>query len=286
MTALAEASVVVRTIGRPQLLRACLESIAACDPRPAEIVVVDQDPTGETRLVAEAFAESGVRRIGSDRRGRSIAANVGLRSAAHEIVFFTDDDCTVEPDWIARGLAHVGGRPELCVTGRILVEGDIFLVPVLRLDTASQDFTGRPTRADLYACNFACHRKTALELGGFDERLDTMEDWDLGYRWVKSGKSLAFEPDLVVWHHDWRTEEEMREVWRGYAVGVSRFYRRLARERDPNVLRFLVRDFRQAGRGLRGQGEWPHGRLSDPRVSFLRHLLRYLIVPSRPARRS
>jgi glycosyltransferase involved in cell wall biosynthesis len=57
MSALAEASVVVRTIGRPQLLRACLESIAACDPRPAEIVVVDQDPTGETRLVAEAFAE-------------------------------------------------------------------------------------------------------------------------------------------------------------------------------------------------------------------------------------
>jgi GT2 family glycosyltransferase len=280
MSGVVDATVVIRTIGRPDLLRACLESVAACDPRPAEILVVDQDSTDETRLLVETFADAGARRVGSDRRSRPAAANVGLRAAAHDVVFFTDDDCTVEPDWIARGNAHVSGRPDLCVTGRILVDGDIFLTPVLRRGTAPQDYTGRPHKVALYACNVACHRRTALALGGFDERLPTMEDWDFGYRWVKSGRRLAFTPEMVVWHHDWRTEEQMREVWREYAVGVARFYRRLARAGDPNVLRFFAHDFRQAARGLRGEGEWPHGRLSDPRVSFLRDLLRTLPRPS------
>ena len=42
----ADVTVVIPTVGRP-LLRQCLGSIAAADPRPAEVIVVDQSRGGE-----------------------------------------------------------------------------------------------------------------------------------------------------------------------------------------------------------------------------------------------
>ena len=282
MNSTVDATVVVRTIGRPEMLRRCLESLTACQPRAAEIVVVDQSRGGDTAAVVDAFEPAGARRVISAERGRSIAANLGLASAAHDLVFFTDDDCTVRKDWIERGAGYLAQDRALCVTGRILADGDPFNVPVTRTALRPRNWRGRPISANLYACNFACFRDSALAIGGFDEALRTMEDWDLGYRWVKSGRPMAYVPDLVVWHHDWRDAEEMDLVWRDYAEGVAAFYRKLVRVRDPAAGYFLARDIRDALRSLVGPARRPHTRLHNPRTVFVAALLRELVRPSRP----
>lgn len=282
MSSTVDATVVVRTIGRPEMLRRCLESLTTCEPRAAEIVVVDQSHGDETASVVESFGSAGARRVISTERGRSIAANLGIASAAHDLVFFTDDDCTVRKDWIERGSAYLAQDPALCVTGRILAEGNPFNVPVIRTSLRPRNWRGRPISANLYACNFACHREAAFAVGGFDEALRTMEDWDLGYRWVKSGRPMAYVPDLVVRHHDWRSAEEMDQVWRDYAEGVAAFYRKLMRARDPSVGYFLARDIRNALRSLVRPAIRPHTRLHNPRTVFVAALLRELMRPSRP----
>ena len=128
-------SVVIPTIGRAELLQACLGSVAACEPRAAEIVVVDQSSDPAVRSVVEGFAGAGAQLLISTIRDRSVAVNHGMREARHEIILVTDDDCTVDPDWLeavarqgdgiaeARPLALPEKASEAMLMGLRLAEG-------------------------------------------------------------------------------------------------------------------------------------------------------------------
>jgi GT2 family glycosyltransferase len=183
---------------------------------------------------------------------------------------FTDDDCTVAADWVAVAVAHLSAWPERMVTGRVMPVGDPRSVPTFKSTLRVEDYTNDPARCDPCASNLACMRSEALAVGGFDERiLPAMEDWDFGYRWVRAGRPMHYRPELVVWHHDWRSREEMERVWVEYGRGCGRFYAKLLRHGDAMALLFLARDVRYAayaalGRLRRGRRWW------DRRLGVLR----------------
>ena len=63
------------------------------------------------------------------------------------------------------------------------------------------------------------------------------EDNDLCYRWLRDGRPLRYEPDLVVWHHDWRTPEQLVRTHVAYARAQGGFYaKHLQGRRPPRVL--------------------------------------------------
>jgi GT2 family glycosyltransferase len=262
-------SVVVPTIGRAALLEACLMSVAACRPRAAEIVVVDQSCDEAVRSVVAAFADAGARLIVLPLRDRSLAVNHGMSEARHEIVLVTDDDCTVDPTWVAKALAHLSDDREAIVTGRVLPVGDAVAVPSLVGGEEPRDYTGEIHYDVLFGCNMACSRSRFLALGGFDERVKLAEDNDFCYRWLRAGHHLHYDPSLLIWHHAWRTPEELERHFRGYARGQGIFYAKHLRRGDLRIVRFLARDVRRSSRAmlariLRGRSEWPDARLSLP----------------------
>jgi len=145
-------------------------------------------------------------------------------------------------------------------------------VPSTRTDEVPHDFTGQRSCDGLFSGNLVLPRREALELGGFDERLETAEDNDFGYRWLVAGRPMTFDPALVVWHNDWRTPEELERLYVVYWRGQGRFYGKHLRHGDPTMLRFLARDLKkgaQAGaeRVLRGRPRW-----TDWRRGILRGL--------------
>ncbi|MFL5884581.1 MAG: glycosyltransferase family 2 protein [Thermoleophilaceae bacterium] len=257
-------SVVVPTIGRPAQLRACLESLARCEPRAAEVVVVDQSTTRETAALVEQFGRIGARRAHSDGRGVGLARNTGLREANHDVVAMTDDDCTVAPTWVATAHRLASADPGRIFTGRVLEgknEGGGGYTPSTRTDEVAHDFTGELSCDGLFSGNVVLPRRAALELGGFDERLETAEDNDFGYRWLRAGRPMTFDPELVVWHNDWRTPQELERLYVVYWRGQGAFYGKHLRSRDPMMLRFLARDLKKAvkatgERVLRGRPRW------------------------------
>src|SRR5947209_15269950 len=89
-------SVVVPTVGREQLA-VCLQSLAGCEPPPAEIVVVDQSGSDAVAEIIASFPRA--RRVSCHGRGVSCGTNLGLREAAHETVLVTHDDCAVASSW-------------------------------------------------------------------------------------------------------------------------------------------------------------------------------------------
>ena len=104
----------------------------------------------------------------------------------------------------------------------------------------------------------AFRRDLILELGGFDEALDTGRplpgggDLDMFYRVVRSGNSIVYEPTFLVFHQHRRQLAELRrqyESWgRGFMAYVSK-----SMNTDPemrSIFRELVRWwwFHQASR--------------------------------------
>jgi GT2 family glycosyltransferase len=263
------ASVVIATIGPADRVEACLKSISECEPRPAEIIVVDQSGDDAVHAAVVRFATAGARLLTTSVRGKSPAVNKGVEDARNEIVLLTDDDCTVATTWAATAFAYISADLETIVTGRVLPAGDAAGVASLVGLDEPRDYTGEIHDDVLFGCNMACSRSSFLALGGFDEGVNLVEDNDFCYRWLRAEHRLQYDPALLVWHHGWRTAEELQRQFRGYARSQGIFYAKHLRQRDLGVLRFLARDIRRATRAilariLRGSSEWPDARLALP----------------------
>jgi GT2 family glycosyltransferase len=241
-------TVAVPTVGRPRLLAECLDSIAGCDPLPSEVVLVDQSGDPEVGEVAERF---GARLVVLAEPNVARARNVGLRQAREDVLLFTDDDCTVDPSWVATGLELLREDPDRIVTGRVLFGGGD--PPSLRESETRHDHTGELRGDVLFTNNMAARPRDVLRFGGFDERFPSAaEDNDLCYRWLRAGRRLWFEPSLVITHHGWRQPAELTDTYRRYWRGQGFFYGKHLRRGDLLMLRFLASDLASAARAVAG----------------------------------
>jgi GT2 family glycosyltransferase len=244
-----DVSVLIPTIGRSELLEKCLRSLEACRPRAREVVIVDQSGEPSTQEVVAKFAHIGARAVPMEERGPARARNRGLEEVQHELIALTDDDCVVDPSWI--GLMYELGtsNPGAIVTGRVLPGTDEGYVPSTRTDERPVEFTGNPSAGALFTNNAVVPRSGSIELGGFDVRFPeaAAEDNDFGYRWLVAGRRMLFDPRLVVWHLDWRTPEQVRQLYWKYGRWQGAFYAKWLLQRDFRVLRFLGWDLRYLG---------------------------------------
>ena len=262
----APVTVVLPTIGRPELVARCLESIAACEPRADEILVVDSSEDDTVAAAVAPFAGSGARTIRCDERGLGTAFNVGLREARNDTVLLTNDDCTVDPSWVKAGSRQLALRPGSIVTGRVRPDGHHDVVPSV-IDDLDPRAHVRPGFF-LFTQSIALNRSEVLAFGGFDGAIrPSAEDNDLSYRWLRAGREIHYDPAFVVWHRDWRTPEQLRKLYVDYGIGQGMVYAKHLLRRDVRIMRFVLRDAYAVARGLvdrvvrgrRPYGDWRLG---------------------------
>ncbi len=179
--------------------------------------------------------------------------NHGLRQARHDTVLVTHDDCVVEDDWVGVAQRLAGEHPGAIITGRVLPPEGSTYVPSTKSDPQPQDYTGIVTSGVLFPADMVASRRELQAIGGFDERASfrvAAEDNDLCYRWLADGRVLRYEPELVVWHHDWRTPEQLVRTHIGYARAQGAFYAKHLRARDRRVLPLLRWDLRNGLRSV------------------------------------
>jgi glycosyltransferase involved in cell wall biosynthesis len=99
MTARADGvAVVIPCYQQAQFLPDAIESALAQTEPPAEVIVVDDGSTDDTREVAGRYP---VRYIGQENRGVSAARNAGLAASSAPLVVFLDADDRLLPEAIA-----------------------------------------------------------------------------------------------------------------------------------------------------------------------------------------
>lgn len=215
------ASVVICTRDRADQLERCLASLPRQSRPPDEVIVVDNASLGsETRRVALA---AGARYVREDRPGLDIARNTGLRSAASDVVAYTDDDTELHPRWLERLVAAFDREDVMAVTGLVLPatldtearwlfeEQWGFGRGFLRTDFGPEWYlatrtTGSPTWEFGAGANMAFRRSVADTVGFFDQRLDVgaagcSGDSEYWYRILAAGGTCRYEPSAVLFHH-------------------------------------------------------------------------------------
>jgi GT2 family glycosyltransferase len=207
-----EISVVVPAYLGARTIADCLASIQqAVRGRSAEVIVVESSGDGTAAIVRERFPD--VRVIqSSSRLTAGGARNRGTAESRGKIVFFTDQDCIVPPDWISRIERHLG------LAGVGAAGGSVGIKNLSSLSGCAMYFLeflyhfpgrGRAPRDDnfMVGCNSAYRRELLQQVSFPDQTLG--EDVLFSERIRQAGFGIVYDPDVEVEHHN-------REGWREF----------------------------------------------------------------------
>ncbi|MBV9384289.1 MAG: glycosyltransferase family 2 protein [Streptosporangiaceae bacterium] len=200
-------SVVVPTYNRSRTIKICLEALAAQSHRNIEIIVSDDGSSDETADIVAEFMRSD-RRIQLIRSpvnaGPAAARNRAIRKARGKLIFFTDDDVAVPPDWVSKGLRVF--RDAGCVG----VEGRITYVSETYSPRYSDRVVSNLSGNHFMMANMAYTKDVLFKVGLLNESFRVMEDRDLAMRVQECGDVL-FSRDLNVTHM--REQRTMRSFF-------------------------------------------------------------------------
>ncbi len=205
-----DASIVIASYNRKELLTACLRCMDAQD-YPAdcfEVIVVDDGSTdGSVEMVQNWPARYSLRCIAAGHQGPGPARNLGVMHATGEIIIFIDDDAFATPWFVsehlnshrlADGPIFVDG-PAVLVSGRETLDNPPFFHWKIR-SQAFLDFFGLA----FVSVNVSCPRVDFLRVGGFDPcfgKAYGYEDTELGLRLRLVGLGQTRNRRAYVLHH-------------------------------------------------------------------------------------
>ncbi len=237
-------SVLISSRDRPVLLVNALRSVLSGSELPDEVVVVDQSAQpndGLSALVGHNLVS--LRYVHSQTQGLSRSRNLAFGLASHPVIAVVDDDCLVAEDWLESiVLALVRSGPRAVVTGRVVADGDQGFAPSLHPDNKPSTFRGRIPFDPLATFNFALHAATYAAVGPFDTRFGpgtrfpAAEDNDYGYRILRMGYTIVFEPSATVYHRAWRDECSYIRLRYAYGRGQGAYYGKHLAARDWYML--------------------------------------------------
>lgn len=230
-----EFTVVVCTKNRVGALRRCLEAIFRIRYMAAwEILVVDNGSTdGTQHLLTEMARLSPVpfSSVVETRPGNSAGRNAALHGARGEVLFFTDDDCLVDPSVLEEmhkvfadsRVGYAGGRIKL-------YRPDDYPISIMDVPDAIPVAPGSIVYPGLVqGSNMAFRRATLLQLGGFDPVFGAGahfagEEIDLATRASMRGWYGGYFPGPLVHHDHGRDKTRARQSERQYDFGIGACY--------------------------------------------------------------
>ena len=220
-------SAIIATVGRPEMLRLCLDSLAKQTVPVTEVVVVHCGDDAETQKLTEASWPFEVRYFHHPERNCARQRNFAIANAKYDNLLLIDDDVEVDPRWVEELFKPIWADPTVGATmGRLVnqpMASPTFFWRVYRrlLHGRAEGFApgrligaalpnGFPATADEpIACEWigggasALRREAFESVGGFASFFTGSspgEDLDLGYRLSRRWK-VFYVPAAKCVHH-------------------------------------------------------------------------------------
>lgn len=185
-------SIVVPTIGRPQLADLLHSLDHSRGPEPAAVVIVDdrRRPSKDRLVVPSTVSGAPVALLRTEGgRGPATARNLGWRYAASEWVAFLDDDVKVSGAWLEDLQADIEDLGGWVAASQGSIEVPL---PGHRRPTDWERNVAGLSDAMWATADMAYRRRALEDVGGFDQRFRRAyrEDSDLALRVLGAGWSV------------------------------------------------------------------------------------------------
>lgn len=256
-------SVLIRTCGRPHVLRAALNSILEQTYRNLEVVIVeDGDNVSEEMLRRDYAKLPYLYEATGQKVGRCEVGNRAMELANGKYLNFLDDDDAFFPEHIERlvdAIEHTTERAVYSIAEehQIIPDEKEYTRSVVKhkMIRYKQPFN----RLLLYTMNYIpiqsiLFEKTLYEeLGGLDETLDTLEDWDLWVRY-STVTDFHFVDQITSCYHTpyQRKRKQKRSAGlKDYTIPLHEkfktYHTEISVEQVNQEMQYVIREYKNRG---------------------------------------
>jgi len=227
-------AVVTRTKDRPQFLPRARASVEGQSFRDLVWVVVNDagDPTVPEREVAAA-RRNGLRALLVNRgasTGMEAASNDGIARADSRYIVIHDDDDSWAPAFLEKTVRFLDANPDplgVVTYSACVIEDITSGEPVTVSVDAYNDKLRAIYLSDLCEYNrfppisFLFRRSVYEAVGGFDESLPVLGDWDFNLRVLLRGEIALLPETLANYHHRLTVPDGQAHLGNTVTTGLS-----------------------------------------------------------------
>jgi len=183
-------TVIVPAFNEQELIGSCLDSLInqTIDKEKYEIVVIDNNSTD---LTAKIALDKGVRVEKELKKGYVNAIRKGIAVSQTEFIAFTDADCRVPHDWLAKIMTYFSDSTEIVGVGGKLAFYD--LNPIVNKSFQAILYFNKALPGN----NMAIRREALEQIGGIDPKINLTVDYWLTLKLRKVGKNVIDKSLLV-----------------------------------------------------------------------------------------
>jgi len=240
-------SIIIPVYQESDLLETLLDKLIENKYENKEIVVVVDEPTERSLILANKYSNKARFVLNGERKGKANVLNEVVEDAKGDILFFLDADTNLGSN--SENIFEVISR-EIKDSEVVEIKKDIirdsFVAKIVSYDYLGFNFTNWLFSKKLSRClglngaAFAIKRETFKILGGF--RKVIMEDLDIGTRSFLNGVRYKFVKNICVYTKapsSWSSWFKQRKRWAfGSALWFKEYFRDLVRmaKSHPSVL--------------------------------------------------
>lgn len=193
-------SVIIPTYNRCELVHKAVYSMLAQTHENFEIIIVDDGSTDNTKetihkLFAEHIKTNKIKYIYTTNSGVCAARNTGLQHAKNDWIAYLDSDNSVFPNFLYTFAKAIKTNSQ---------ENKIFycMGKTMLGRTIGQEFNFRSLLIGNYIDlgTFVHHKEIFNKLGGFDENMTRLVDWELIVRYTKHHKPMFIKEVCMLYN--------------------------------------------------------------------------------------
>lgn len=183
-------TVVVPAFNEQELIGSCLDCLLnqTIDIENYEIVVIDNNSTD---LTAKIALDKGVRVEKEQKKGYVHAIRKGIEVSQTEFIAFTDADCRVPHDWLAKILTNFSDSTQVVAVGGKLAFYD--LNPIINRSFQALLYFNKALPGN----NMAVRREALEQIGGIDPKINLTVDYWLTLKLRRVGRNII-DKSLIV----------------------------------------------------------------------------------------
>jgi cellulose synthase/poly-beta-1,6-N-acetylglucosamine synthase-like glycosyltransferase len=216
-------SIIVATRNNEQTINECLGAIFELNyPKDfLEVIVVDGCSTDATVEIAEKYPV----KVVSEPLNAPAAYNYALKEIRTEILGFIDADAKVEKEWLNKLAPYLEDPQVAGVSGGIETwNEDNPWARSIGYDLKNRYARLRKNAVRIATMNLLLKKSVIEKAGGFDEKLSSQYDTDLGFRITSRGYKILYEPNAKCYHFNRSTLKAYFRQQLQYGKNTTKLY--------------------------------------------------------------